>query len=83
MSALSIRNLPRDLEKSLIREARRAGKTKTEITLEALRERLGLTDQSRKRAELRQFFGRMSEHEFQRFREATKPFSEIEPELWD
>ena len=53
MSTLSIRSLPRDVERLLVREARREGKTKTEIVLQALKERFGLTARTKRRAELR------------------------------
>lgn len=83
MSSLSIRKLPRKVEKALVREAKKEGKTKTEIVLEALEKRFGLSHESRRREKIRQFFGKMSPEDLKKFQEAIRPFSEIEKELWE
>lgn len=83
MSSLSIRKLPRDLEKALLREIQRQGKTKTQVVLEALAKRFGLEHREKKREKFRRFFGKMTAKEYREFQEATKPFSQIEQELWE
>ncbi len=82
MSSLSIRKIPRDVEKALRQEARSKKTTKTEIVLEALQEYFHLTSRERKRRNLRHFFGRMTKDQYRSFKTATEPFSEIESDLW-
>ena len=82
MSSLSIRKLPHDLERELVREARKRGSTKSEIVIEALKMRFGLGDRALLRKRLRGFFGKMSRADLKEFDEATKGFSKIDPELW-
>lgn len=82
MSSLSIRKLPKEIERALRNEAKERKRTKTEIVLRALEERFRLGDRERKRQKLRRFFGRMTQDEFASFKKATAPFSEIEKDLW-
>jgi len=82
MSTLSIRRLPKELERALIREAKQQGKTKTEIVIQALRSAFRLGSEEDKRVKIRKHFGKMSHSDYLTFREATKEFSEIDSELW-
>jgi hypothetical protein len=82
MSSLSIRKLPKDIEKALLEEARSRGTTKTEIVLKALEERFCLGDRERRGRRLRDFFGRMTRDQYAAFRRATEPFSQVEEDLW-
>lgn len=82
MSSLSLRALPRELEKALLHEAKKEGKTKSEIVIEALESRLHLDSRLKKGRKLRQFFGKMSLEEFEAFKLATEDFSKIESDLW-
>lgn len=82
MSVLSIRNLPKEVEKALVREAKSRGRTKTDIVIEALRKKFHLDPLSAKRKTLRSFFGQMSAHEWDEFKKITGGFSEIDEELW-
>lgn len=82
MSFLSIRKLPRDLEKALLQEAKRRKTTKTEIVLKALEDQFGLESHEKKRKKVRQFFGRMTQRQYESFKKATEGFSEIEEDLW-
>ncbi|MBL7686269.1 MAG: hypothetical protein JNK65_09600 [Deltaproteobacteria bacterium] len=82
MSSLSIRHLPEEIEKALIREAKRLKTTKTEIVLHALKEKFHLTTSLQKQKKIRNFFGKMNSKQFESFRKATHPFSKIEKDLW-
>jgi len=82
MSSLSIRRLPKDIEKALREEARARKTTKTEIVLKALEERFHLGDRERRRRKLRNFFGRMTKGQYASFQKATEPFSQVEEDLW-
>jgi len=83
MSSLSIRRLPKELEKALLHESRTGRKTKTGIVLEALEERFHLGKKALRLKRLREFFGKMSRSEYQAFQEATRDFSKIEKDLWN
>lgn len=82
MSALSIRKLPRLLAVAIEREARRQGRTKTEITLEALAAYFHLNRPHQRTQRLRQFFGRWTPEEYRAFKKATEPFDAVEEDLW-
>ncbi len=82
MSSLSIRKLPKDIEKALREEAKARKLTKTEIVLKALEERFHLGDRERKRRRLREFFGRMTKDQYAEFQKTTEPFSQVEEDLW-
>lgn len=82
MSSLSIRKLPRDIEKALRQEAKVQKTTKTEVVLRALEERFHLGDRERQRQNLLKFFGRMTRDQYAAFKKATESFSEIEKDLW-
>ena len=82
MSTLSIRSLPKILERALKEETRRSGKTKTEIVIRALENLFHLGGKATKREKLRAFFGRMSREEFEAFQRATACFSEVDKDLW-
>ncbi len=82
MSSLSIRKLPKHIEKAVREEAKAKKITKTEIVLEALQERFHLSDKEQKRRKIRSFFGHMTKDQYAEFKKATEPFSEIEKELW-
>ncbi len=82
MSALSIRKLPKEIDKALREEARVRKITKTEIVLQALQERFHLGEFEMRRRGIRDFFGRMTKDQYASFKKATAPFSEIEEDLW-
>ncbi len=82
MSVLSIRNLPKEVEKALIRESKSRGRTKTDIVIEALRKKFHLEPLLAKRKTLRSFFGKMSSGEWEQFQKNTAGFSEVDEELW-
>lgn len=52
------------------------------IVLQALQEHFLLGNRKRRRRNLRSFFGRMTREQYVDFKKATKPFSEIEKNLW-
>jgi ribosomal protein L44E len=83
MSALSIRKLPKEIDQALQREARARNTTRTEIVLEALKERFHLSDQERKGRRLRSFFGKMTRPQLEAFQKATEGFSKIDPDMWE
>ena len=82
MSSLSIRKLPQDIEKSLVREAKIRGSTKTELVLLALKQRYHLGDHAERKRNIRQFFGKMTQSEYQSFQKVTRDFSKVEEDLW-
>ncbi len=82
MSSLSIRRLPKILQSALAREARKLGKTKTDIVIEALEQRYSFQPANQRRQTLRDFFGKMTRRELKKFQEATKCFSEIDKDMW-
>ena len=82
MSTLSIRKLPPELEKALQREVSNEGITKTEIVLQALREKFHQVLPVRNREKIRKFFGKMPRSDYKTFQETTGAFSEIDESLW-
>lgn len=82
MSALSIRKLPREVDKALREEARARKTTRTEIVLEALKDRFHLSDREQKTRKIRSFFGKMTREQFDSFQKATEGFSRIDKEMW-
>lgn len=82
MSTLSLRSLPKDLERAIREEARRSGKTKTEIVIFALQNLFQLGSKSQKRAKIQSFFGKMTPEDLKRFEKTVAPFSDVEPDLW-
>lgn len=83
MSTLSIRKIPEEIEKALIREAKKTNKTKTDIVIEALRQKFHMEPKSVRRQSLRAFFGKMTKKEYDKFKTVTQPFGEIDREMWD
>lgn len=81
MSYLSVRKIPREVERAILREARARGVTKTEIVVEALEEKFHVGE-NRKKRNLRQFFGKMTPREFKEFQEITSDFEKIDEALW-
>ncbi|GEM_PF-5100183 len=82
MSTLSIRKLPKELEKALILESKKQKKTKTDLVISALEKWLGVNSKTTQKTRLRSFFGKMSYPEFKDFIKTTHPFNQIEDELW-
>ena len=82
MSTLSIRKIPKEIEKALIRDAKTQGKTKTDIVIEALAHKYHLEPLAIRRQTIRHFFGQLTRPEYHEFLAAIKPFSEIDPEMW-
>ncbi len=79
---LSIRKLPPELEKAIVREAKRSHKTKTDVVLEALNESLRLEKPSLARRDIRGFFGKMTAHDYKEFQKHTHEFSAVDEEMW-
>lgn len=82
MSTLSIRKLPKALERAVVGEAKKQGKTKTAVVIDALEAKFHLGRAQRKGKELRGFFGKMTRGEFEAFKSVTGDFSKIEEDLW-
>lgn len=80
MSTLSVRKLPKDVERALQREAKTSGKTKTEIVIDALATRLHVRD-AKKRRPIREFFGKMSREEYETFKAAIADFEKVDEEM--
>lgn len=81
MSSLSLRKLPKDIEAALVREARRKGKTKTDVVIEALENHLKVGKHARAQ-QLRDWAGQMTLKELREFEEATKCFEKIDEDMW-
>ncbi len=82
MSYLSIHSLPPKLETVIVREAKRRHVTKTQIVIQALEQAFKLDSKTGRTRDVHSFFGKMTRAEFNRFRQVTRPFSQIDPELW-
>ncbi len=82
MSTLSIRKMPKEIEKALIHDAKKKGKTKTDIVIEALQEKYHLEPLSVKCRSIREFFGKMTSKEYQEFLDVTQPLREVDQEMW-
>lgn len=82
MSAFSIRHIPKEIEKAIVHDAKKQGKTKTDIVIEALQQRYHLEPLAAKRQALHKFFGKMTAKEYEEFLHATHPFGEIDEEMW-
>lgn len=83
MSTLSIRKLPKEIEKAIVNEAKKRGKTRTDIVIEALQKKYHLEPLREKRQALHQFFGKMTSREYREFLSATQPLREIDGEMWE
>ncbi len=82
MSALSIRKLPKEIDKALCDEAKARKTTKTEVVLQALMDRFHLSDRDQKRRKIRSFFGKMTRAEYEAFQKATEGFSRVDEDMW-
>lgn len=77
---LSLR-IPPDKEKKISLLARKSGKTKTSLILEAVDEKLGLTNTRRNR--IKELAGWMSEHEAEELRNSVRVFDQIDDGDWE
>lgn len=84
MSTLSIRKLPRALERALARETRRQRKSKTDIVVDALKNAFHLGERQQRAQQLHRFFRdhRTTPADETAFHEAMKDFEQIDEELW-
>ncbi len=82
MSQLSLRKLPVEIEKFITTESHRRHITKTQVVIEALRKVIHEPALTEKKRDIRGFFGKMSQREYQAFRRKTQAFEKIEKELW-
>ncbi|MBF0492592.1 MAG: hypothetical protein HQM15_07420 [Deltaproteobacteria bacterium] len=82
MSVLSIRSMPKELEKAIIQQAKKSGKTKTQVVLELLKKQLGFDEKSQRKKKLLKFFGKMDKKEYEEIDKRLKVFSEIDEEMW-
>lgn len=84
MKALTIRGVDEELDASLRQQADESGSSVNATVLRILREHLGLS--KRRFAvvhhDLDRFFGGWTKEEKEAFDEATRPFSEIDEEMW-
>lgn len=82
MSTLSIRKMPKEIEKAIMSDVKKRNKTKTDIVIEALQQKYHLEPLITKQENLRKFFGKMTSKEYQEFLAATHPFQTIDQEMW-
>lgn len=82
MSSLSVRKLPKELEKALNKEAKRSGKSKSDIVIHALELLLHIGCKQERKDKIHAFFGKMSSKEYQNFCERVSVFSQIDNEMW-
>ena len=80
--ALSIRNLPKDIEAQVLRRSRQEHKTKTDVIVEALQLVFSLGPRNQRRKQLRDFFGKLPADQARTFQRATESFSQIDEDLW-
>lgn len=82
MSTLSIRKMPKEIEKAIIRDVKKRNKTKTDIVIEALQQKYHLEPLATKHENLRKFFGKMTSKEYKEFLVVTEPLREVDQEMW-
>ena len=82
MSVLSIRSLPKEIEKAILEQAKKNKQTKTQVVIDLLRKQLGLDEKSQRKQKLLKFFGKMNKEDWKAFDESQKMFSQVDKEMW-
>lgn len=85
MKAVTIRGVDDEVSKKLKSTAIAQGKSVNQLTLEILKEGLGLKKEkkySREYDDLNDLFGRWSEDQFQKIQSKMNRERQIDPELW-
>ena len=85
MNALSIRNIPQPVVKSIRRLARESHKSINKTVVELLAQGTGVQSDenpSRKKRDLGTVFTRWTREEFEEFQNHTGDFNHIDDELW-
>ena len=82
MSVLSIRSLPKEIEKAILEQAKKNKQTKTQVVIDLLRKQLGLDEKSQRKQKLLKFFGKMNKEDWKSFDESQKKFSQVDKEMW-
>jgi len=85
MKAVTIRGVDEEVSKKLKSTAIAQGKSVNQLTLEILKEGLGLKKEkkySREYDDLNDLFGRWSEDQFQKIQSKMSRERQIDPEIW-
>lgn len=82
MSVLSIRSMPKFLEKAIVQEAKKSGKTKTEIVLEALMQKFKKDPLEERNKKLREWAGQLSQEDYEEFQKNIQFYSKVDEEMW-
>ncbi len=83
MAYLSIRKLPPELALMIQKEVQKRQMTKTDVVIEALKLAFHLEKSPPKaQRNIRGFFGKMSQKDYEEFQKLTQHFSTIDEELW-
>ncbi len=79
---LTVRNVPQDLARGLESERRRRGTSLNKTVLHLLRQALGIDVGGTSDSGLGRLAGTWSAEELAAFEEATRPFEQVDEDLW-
>ena len=82
MNQLTLRQIPKRLEKGLRMLARQRGQSLNKTAIHLLAVALGIEKPKRKRRDLSELAGSWTEEEAQAFDENVRIFEEIDEEVW-
>lgn len=80
---LTVRAVPREIAKALDTERRRRGKSLNQTVIEVLGDALGVGGRPQPTNGLERLAGTWSAADLEAFERATKPFEQIDEELWE
>ena len=82
MSYLTVRKIPADVDKALLKEKRRRGKSLNQTVIDLLRQALDLNWELPAGNGLEKLAGTWTQKDLDRFERATAVFEQIDEELW-
>jgi hypothetical protein len=82
MRHLTVRNVPDDVARLLARETRETGRSLNQTVIDLLRRALGLGPGAQYDNGLRDLAGGWSENDAAEFENATRPFEDVDEEMW-
>lgn len=82
MKQLTLRQIPKDIETGLRKEASQRGTSLNKVAINALEKGLGLVPPTRCKRDLSRFAGKWSAPEVEEFDKNTECFNQIDEELW-
>jgi len=84
MSMLSIRSLPKEIEKALVMASKKTGASKSKIVKNALAQYFHLTEKNKRSKKLKKFFSTSSltDVESKKLNAAMEIFNQVDKEFW-